>query len=80
MLIWNFSKIQLHKTIQPSGVPGKPFGQLIKVGLSLIKSEVTPLVKTVLIQKQAEIHKNSEFVNNDIDNFKQKNGRYHKKY
>ena len=80
MVIWNFSKIQLHKTIQPSGVLGKPFGQLIKVGLSLIKSEVTPLVETVLIQKQAEIHKNSEFVNNDIDNFKQTNGRYHKKY
>ena len=80
MLIWNFSKIQLHKTIEPSGVLGKPFAQLIKVGLSLIKSEVTPLVKTVLIQKQAEIHKNYEFVNNDIDNFKQTNGRYHKKY
>ena len=43
------SKTQLSKMIQSGGFLGKLLGPLLKTGLSLIKSVIKPLVKSVLI-------------------------------
>ena len=44
-----FSKAQLSKMIQSGGCLGKLLGSLLKIGLLLMKSVITPLAKTVLI-------------------------------
>ena len=44
-----FSKAQLSKMIQSGGVLGKLLGPLLKTGLPLIKSVITPLAKSLLI-------------------------------
>ena len=44
-----FSKTQLSKMIQSGGFLGKLLGPLLKTGLPLIKSVITPLAKSVLI-------------------------------
>ena len=44
-----FSKAQLSKMIQSGGFLGKLLGPLLKTGLPLIKSVLTPLAKSVLI-------------------------------
>ena len=44
-----FSKAQLSKMIQSGGFLGKLLGPLLKTGLPLMKSAITPLAKTVLI-------------------------------
>ena len=44
-----FSKAQLSKMIQPGGFLGKLLGPLLKTGLLLMKSIITPLAKSVLI-------------------------------
>ena len=44
-----FSKAQLSKIIQSGGFLGKLLGPLLKTGLPLIKSVITPLAKSVLI-------------------------------
>ena len=43
------SKTQLSKTIQSGGCLGRLLGPLLKTGLSLIKSVIKPLAKSVLI-------------------------------
>ena len=43
-----FSKGQLSKMIQSGGFLGKLFGPLLKTGLLLVKSVITPLAKSVL--------------------------------
>ena len=53
-----FSKAQLSKMIQSGGFLGKLIGPLLKAGLQLIKSVITPLAKSVLIlAADAGIHK-----------------------
>ena len=47
-----FLKTQLLKIIQSRGFLGKLLGPLLKTGLSLIKSVVKPLAKSVLIHQQ----------------------------
>ena len=44
-----FSKAQLSKMIQSGGFLGKLLGQLLKIGLPLMKSVIKPLAKSVLI-------------------------------
>ena len=44
-----FSKAQLSKMIQSGGFLGKLVGPLLKTGLPLMKSVITPLAKSVLI-------------------------------
>ena len=44
-----FSKAQLSKMIHSGGFLGKLLGPLLKTGLLLIKSVITPLAKSVLI-------------------------------
>ena len=44
-----FSKTQLSKMIQSGGFLGKLLGPLLKTGLPLMKSVMTPLAKSVLI-------------------------------
>ena len=44
-----FSKTQLSKMIQSGGVLGKLLGPLLKTGLPLMKSVITPLAKSVSI-------------------------------
>ena len=44
-----FSKAQLSKMIQSGGFLGKLLGHLLKTGLPLMKSVITPLAKSVLI-------------------------------
>ena len=44
-----FSKAQLSKMIQSGGFLGKLHGPLLKTGLPLMKSVITPLAKSVLI-------------------------------
>ena len=44
-----FLKAQLSKMIQSGGFSGKLLGPLLKTGLPLIKSVITPLAKSVLI-------------------------------
>ena len=44
-----FSKAQLSKMIQSGGLLGKLLGTLLKAGLPLMKSVITPLAKSVLI-------------------------------
>ena len=44
-----FSKAQLSKVIRSRGFLGKLLGPLLKTGLSLIKSVIKPLAKSVLI-------------------------------
>ena len=44
-----FSKAELSKMIQSGGFLGKLLGPLLKTGLPLIKSVITPLAKSVLI-------------------------------
>ena len=44
-----FSKAQLSKMIQSGGFLGKLLGPLLKTGLPLMKSVITPLAKSVLI-------------------------------
>ena len=44
-----FSKAQLSKMIQSGGFLGKLLGPLLKAGLPLMKSVITPLAKSVLI-------------------------------
>ena len=44
-----FPKAQLSKMIQSGGVLGKLLGPLLKTGLPLMKSVITPLAKNVLI-------------------------------
>ena len=44
-----FSKTQLSKMIQSGGVLGKLLGPLVKTGLPLMKSVITPLAKSLLI-------------------------------
>ena len=44
-----FSKAQLSKMIQSGGYLGKLLGPLLKTGLSLMKSVITPLAKSVVI-------------------------------
>ena len=44
-----FSKAQLSKMIQSGGFLGKLLGPLLKTGLLLMKSVITPLAKNVLI-------------------------------
>ena len=44
-----FWKTQLSKMIQLGGFLGKLFGPLLKTGLPLIKSVITPLEKSILI-------------------------------
>ena len=44
-----FSKIQLSKMIQSGGFLGKLLGPLLKTGLPLMKSVITPLAKSVVI-------------------------------
>ena len=44
-----FSKAQLSKMIQSGRFLGKLLGSLLKTGLALIKSIITPLAKSVLI-------------------------------
>ena len=44
-----FSKTQLSKMIQSGGFLGKLLGPLLKTGLTLIKSVIKPLAKSVLI-------------------------------
>ena len=80
-----FSKTQLSKMIQPGGFLGKLLGPLLKRGLPLMKSVITPLAKSVLIPlgltaaaADAEIHQkilgsgnNSTLIisNKDTDDF-----------
>ena len=45
-----FSKAQISKMIQSGGFLGKLLGPLLKTGLSLMKSVITPLTKRVLIR------------------------------
>ena len=45
-----FSKTQLSKMIQSGGFLGKLLGPLLKTGLPLMKSVITPLAKSVLIR------------------------------
>ena len=61
-----FSKAQLSKMIQSGGFLGKLLGPLLKTGLPLMKSVITPLAKSVLVPlglraaasaADAEIHK-----------------------
>ena len=53
-----FSKAQLSKMIQSGGFLGKLIGPLLKAGLQLIKSVITPLAKSALIlAADAGIHK-----------------------
>ena len=47
--ILKFSKVQLSKMIQPGGFLSKLLGPLLKTGLPLMKSVITPLAKSVLI-------------------------------
>ena len=44
-----FSKVHLSKMIQSGGFLGKLLGPLLKTGLPLMKSVITPLAKSVLI-------------------------------
>ena len=44
-----FSKTQLSKMIQSGGFLGKLLGPLLKTGLPLMKSVITPLAKSILI-------------------------------
>ena len=44
-----FSRTQLSKMIQSGGCLGKLLGPLLKTGLPLMKSVITPLAKSVLI-------------------------------
>ena len=44
-----FSKTQLSKTIQSGGFLGKLLGSLLKTGLPLMESVITPLAKSVVI-------------------------------
>ena len=44
-----FSKVQLSKIIQSGGFLGKLLGPLLKTGLPLMKSVITPLAKSALI-------------------------------
>ena len=44
-----FSKTQLSKMIHSGGFLGKLLGPLLKTGLPLMKSVITPLAKSVLI-------------------------------
>ena len=44
-----FSKGQLSKMLQSGGLLGKLLGPLLKTGLPLMKSVITPLAKSVLI-------------------------------
>ena len=44
-----FTKTQLSKMIQSGGFLGKVLGRLLKTGLPLMKSVITPLAKSVLI-------------------------------
>ena len=44
-----FSKAQLSKLIQSEGFLGKLLGDLLKIGLPLIKNVIAPLAKSVLI-------------------------------
>ena len=44
-----FAKAQLSKMMQSGGFLGKLLGTLLKTGLPLIKSVITPLAKIVLI-------------------------------
>ena len=44
-----FSKNQLSKMIQSGGFLGRLFGPLLKTGLPLIKSVISPLSKSILI-------------------------------
>ena len=44
-----FSRTQLSKMIQSGGCLGKLLGPLLKRGLPLMKSVITPLAKSVLI-------------------------------
>ena len=44
-----FSKVELSKMIQSGGFLGKLVGPLLKTGLPLMKSVITPLAKSVLI-------------------------------
>ena len=44
-----FSKVQLSKMIQSGGFLGKLLAPLLKTGLPLMKSVITPLAKSVLI-------------------------------
>ena len=44
-----FSKAQLSKMIQSGGFLGKLLGPLLKTGLPLMESVITPLAKSVLI-------------------------------
>ena len=46
---FKFSKAQLSKMIQSGGFLGKLLGALLKTGLPLMKSVITPLTKSVLI-------------------------------
>ena len=48
-----FSKAQLSKMIQSGGFLGKLLGPLLKTGLPLMKSVITPLAKSVLITAAA---------------------------
>ena len=43
------SKTQLSKRLQSGGFLGRPFGPLLKTGLPLMKNELKPLAKSVLI-------------------------------
>ena len=44
-----FSKAQINKIIQSGGFLGKLLGPLLKTGLPLIKNEIKPLARSVLI-------------------------------
>ena len=44
-----FSKAQLSKMVQSGGFLGKLLGPLLKTGLPLMKSVITPLAKSILI-------------------------------
>ena len=48
-----FSKTQLSKMIQSGGFLGKLLGPLLKTGLPLMKSVITPLAKSVLINSSS---------------------------
>ena len=45
----------MHKIRQPGGVLCRPLGAILKTGLSLLKNELKPLAKSVLISLRLTI-------------------------
>ena len=81
------SKTQISKIKQLSGFLRRLLGRLMKIGSPSTKNVMKPLAKsnlillglTVAAANAAIYKKNSQFGNNNIANFKQRNERSHKK-